>query len=106
MFATLLRASKKSPYDNYQHAVLVVCGGAVKAIGYNTPKCHAEVHALKKLWPSERKKCKIYSVRFTKAGKLSMAKPCDECQKYLKANGIRKVTYSDGNGKLQVLRIR
>lgn len=106
MFATLLRASRKSHFDTYQHAVLVVAGGAVKAVGYNTQQHHAEVHALQKLWPSERKNCKIFSVRFTKTGKLAMAKPCDECQKYLKANGIKKVTYSDSSGQLQVLRIR
>lgn len=43
MFATLRRAALKSPYENYRHAVIVLCGGAVKAIGYNTHQRHAEV---------------------------------------------------------------
>lgn len=106
MFAALRRASLKSPYDTYQHAVLVMSGGAVRAIGYNTYNRHAEVMALAKLWPSERRGTRIFSVRFTKTGKLAMAKPCPECQKYLKKHGVKQVTYSDSNGCMQVLRLR
>lgn len=106
MFALLFRTSQKSPFDDYKHAVLVLQGGRVKAIGYNTHQHHAEVHALQKLWPSERRNTKIISVRFNKAGKLAMAKPCPKCQEYLKAHGVKKVQYSDSNGCMQLMRLR
>lgn len=106
MFALLFRTSQKSPFDDFRHAVLVMSGGRVMAIGYNTHQHHAEIHALQKLWPSERKHTKVVSVRFNKSGKLAMAKPCPECQKYLKKHGVKKVEYSDSNGHMQLLRLR
>lgn len=106
MLALLYRTSQKSPFDDFRHAVLVLQGGRVKAIGYNTYQHHAEIHALQKLWPSERRSTKIVSVRFNKSGKLAMAKPCPECQKYLKAMGVKKVEYSDSNGRMQLMRLR
>lgn len=104
MFAALRRLASRSPH-NFQHAVLVEKGGAVIAVGYNTGGRHAEVEALNKLWPSKRSGTRILSVRFTRTGKLAMAKPCRKCQAYLLQNGIKKVTYSNSAGSLEVMKL-
>jgi len=43
----------------------------------------------------------LHVMRFTKTGKISMAKPCIYCQEYLRQKGIRKVRYTDWAGNWQ-----
>lgn len=87
------------------HAVVVMKGGATISKGFNWGERHAEKNALGKLWPSKRRGCTIYSIRVTKGGKLSSAKPCPVCHEYLKENGIKTVYYSDSDGSIQRMRM-
>lgn len=102
--AALQRAAFRSPF-NFRHAVLVVSGGRVLSLGYNTYCRHAEVNALSKLWASNRSGVVVYSVRFNRRGQLRMAKPCPACEAYLREYGIKSVVYSDREGQLQEMRL-
>jgi len=86
------------------HAAIVLRGGAIVATGYNHDYIHAEVNALGHLWPSKRRGCVVWSLRFTKSGKLVNAKPCSSCETYMREHGIRLVWYSDSLG--QIVRMR
>jgi deoxycytidylate deaminase len=97
---SLLRLTQKSRHFQFHHAVHVKRGGAVVSSGYNLETRHAEVAALEKLWPSERVGTTVVSIRVTKSGLLSSAKPCKNCMKYLLENGVKKLIYSDFDGKL------
>lgn len=100
-----MKLCKKSTHKQHHHAAVAVVGGAIKAIGYNHGTTHAEVHALQKLWPSERKKVKLYSFRFSKSGKWAMAKPCSNCEQYLRDNGIKTVYYTDNDGEIVKMKV-
>jgi len=95
----------KSGHHQHHHAVIVVVGGAIKSMGYNHSVKHAEVHALQKMWPSERKKATVYSFRFGNNGHWAMAKPCERCEKYLKNNGVKKVYFTNQSGDLELMKL-
>ena len=57
---------------------------------------HAEMAVLRFVQPGD----KILVLRFKADGSLSMGRPCIECQKHIKAAGIREVEYSDWDGNI------
>lgn len=46
---------------------------------------------------------KVYVARVTKQGEVTMAKPCKKCQLILKNKKVKKVFYTDWEGKWQEL---
>lgn len=58
---------------------------------------HAECSAIAKVPRQSRHSVRLYVVRFLRNGSISMAKPCNLCQDYLKQNGIevKNIFYSD-----------
>lgn len=99
------KIAKRARHSFAFHAAIVTRGGAVVATGYNHGTIHAEQNALGQLWPSERKGCKLWSIRVTKGGRLAMAKPCDVCQTYLKLFGIRVVWFSNSAGQIERMKL-
>lgn len=93
MINKLIKTAIKSP-KRHKHATLVIKGGAILAIGYNHDKTHSEIAALNKLWPSKRVGTTIINVRINKRNQLVNSAPCDNCMKYLKKHGVRKVKYT------------
>jgi len=66
---------------------------------------HAETNCIIQIPRFARKKVKLYVARFLKNGDVSMAKPCEICQKFLVKEGIdlRNVFYSTWEGKWERL---
>lgn len=100
-----IKLSEKARHKAHRHAALVYKSGALVSQGVNHDEVHAEVGALKKLWPSERKDTTVVSVRMTRGGRLGIAKPCPECERYMKENGVKKVIYSDEDGQMVTMRL-
>lgn len=100
-----LKLAKNARHKVHHHACLVYRGGALVAMGVNHDFVHAEVSALNSLWPSERRGTKIVSIRVTRAGKLSMAKPCPKCEAYLRENGVKSVLYSTRDGRMEKMKL-
>lgn len=96
----------RSDHKNFRHGAIVMKGGAIIALGHNKATEHAEVNALKKLHPNQRRGCKIVSIRVTKTGKLAMAKPCPECEQYLRDNGVKTVIWTDSNSAIHKERLK
>ncbi len=106
MFLSLAKKlCSKSGHHQHHHGVIVVVGGAIQSTGFNQSVIHAEVQALRKMWPSERKKAKVFSYRFGNNGKWTMAKPCANCEKYLRDNGVKVVYYTNFNGELEKMKL-
>jgi deoxycytidylate deaminase len=99
------RLCKKSTHKQHHHACVVTIGGAIVAVGYNHETTHAEINALKKLWPNHRKNVKLYSFRFSKGGKWAMAKPCIRCEKFIRDSGVKIVYYTDKDGNLERMKL-
>lgn len=105
MFNVALKLCAKSGHHQHHHAAIVVSGGAIVAMGYNHGDTHAEVHALSKLWPNKRKNVKVYSMRFRKNGTWAMAKPCKNCENFLRDNGVKTVYYTDEAGLMVKMKL-
>jgi cytidine deaminase len=100
------REARKIPGTrNYRHVALVFRGGNLKAIACNFSR-HAEVAALSKLFPSERKGTTVLSLRVRADGSLANAKPCKACAEYLRINGVKKVSWSTSEGNVVKLNMR
>ena len=97
MVNLLKKIAMKSDHKNYKHATIVLRGGAVVAFGANLGKRHSEVVALSKIWPNKRKGCRIVNIRIRRDGSFGMSKPCKNCSKFLKENGVISVTYTVPN---------
>lgn len=64
--------------------------------GYCNYCLHAEMDALRNSKPGDS----ILVLRFTKQGKVSMAKPCKHCQHFIDNAQIKVVYYSNWNGEI------
>lgn len=102
------RASKlfhKARHKAHRHAVIVYRGSNIISTGVNHDEIHAEVSALRRLWPSERKGTKVVSLRMTRGGRLGMAKPCPECEAYMRREGVKLVLYSNEQGQMERMKL-
>lgn len=97
--------AKKAQHSHFHHVAILTRGGAIVSIGVNVGWEHAEAAALRQLWPDHRHGLTLWSYRVTKGGRLSTAKPCVPCQELLRANGIRRVRYSDSDGNMQKMKL-
>lgn len=100
-----LRVARRSNHLHHHHAAVVERGGAYVAMEANRNWRHAEVAALRKLWPRERRGVRLWSLRFNSNGKLLNAKPCEACQAFLRAAGVKSVFYSTTTGEIAVLKL-
>lgn len=63
--------------------------------GHTCYTLHAEMDALIAAQPGDT----LIVFRWSKRGKVTMARPCRHCQRHIKEAGIKSVVYSHWNGK-------
>lgn len=94
MFERVARkVAKKSTHRRFTHAALVVKSGNILASGFNHDTRHAEVSAIRKVWPKNRKGSTVVSLRFTKTGNLGNSNPCNNCRKFLREQGVTSIIF-------------
>ena len=115
--------AEKSEYYPYKVGAVVFKGSRILSEGTNAIRgcarvsseykkfchtLHAEQDALSKLPPETVKGASIIVIRINNnaAGKISMGKPCEHCQKMIEELGIKNVYYSDYSGEIRKMRIR
>lgn len=59
---------------------------------------HAEIAALRGLRPYDVQGSDLYVCRILVNGSFAMAKPCEQCQAFLKDFGLRKIWYTTDEG--------
>jgi len=64
---------------------------------------HAEMDLIRKIKGLNVREISV--ARFIKSGRPTMAKPCKYCQKFLKEAGIKKVKYTNWDGKWETLKL-
>jgi cytidine deaminase len=95
----------KAQHMVHRHAAIVYRGSNIVAMGVNHDRVHAEVQALKKLWPSERRGTRVVSLRLTRAGNLGLAKPCKACEDFMRENGVKVCVYSNSKGEMEKMKL-
>ena len=65
---------------------------------------HAEMILCDKLKGDIKGKT-VYVARFLRDGTPTMARPCKHCQRHLFEHGVRRVRYTDWNGKWKKMKI-
>ena len=105
MNALVRKNATKARHPQHKHVAIVLRGGAIMSVGHNYDSVHAEVAALSRLWPDQRKGCKVWSLRVRKHGQYGLAKPCPKCQQFMRENGIKTVFYSDAEGVIVKMKL-
>jgi len=99
---------------NISLAAIVVRGGVPISYGSNKKSnghrgwsIHAEVNALKKLKRQKRgaEGADIYVYRFLANGDYGIAKPCPDCMSEIISSGIKRIYYSDYDGKMKMMKV-
>lgn len=101
----LRRLTHGSTHPQFRHAAIVLRGGSLLATGVNRNGLHAEVHALRILWPGKRAGTTVISVRTRRDGSFAMARPCRSCWAYMSRAGVKTVIYTTWNGEWRQERI-
>jgi hypothetical protein len=73
--------------------------------GYNHEEVHAEIDVLRKMrWEYHSMDSAfgydLVSIRITMGNRFGFSKPCRDCMCSIRGNGIRRIIYTDRNGKL------
>lgn len=92
MINRLRKLAKKAGHKSYKHAAIVIKGGAVQSFGYNYGKIHAEVNALKKIWPNKRAGVTVFNLRFTSKS-LGNSRPCKNCLDFMVQNSVKNIWF-------------
>lgn len=109
-------AAEFATHSRYQVGAAIYVGSKLISIGWNEDKTdpkqhsifrwrHAETAALVGTRKTDLNKATMYVARIIKSGGLRIAKPCSDCQRILKAAGIRKVVYTDRKGEPRQMRL-
>lgn len=108
------QCSKNSDHHSHRMGCVIVKGSRVLGIGWNMLRTHPKSpHEFKSIHAEfmaslnagrDIKGATAYVFRQQKNGTWAMAKPCDDCWKYLMNLGIKKVVYSfEGTFKTEKL---
>jgi pyrimidine deaminase RibD-like protein len=98
------READKVVGRNYRHVAIVHKGGRTLSIGNNVSR-HAEVAALSKLKPADRKGTTVFSARIRHDGSFANGRPCEKCWDFLLDNGVKKVAWSNSDGTITEWRL-
>jgi deoxycytidylate deaminase len=108
-----IKAARLSQFYAHRVGAVLFKGSSQVATGINRRKTHpqsncftqhAEFNSLLKYTNNrDRKNLTMYVARLTRTDRISLSKPCFECQKAIWDAGIRKVFYTDYAGELKEL---
>ena len=97
--------------ERQKHGCVIVKGGRVISVGVNTflnhpnvvsnpdreSSFHAEINAIRGLDVSGST---VYVARVNNRGETKLSKPCLECYKSLKEAGVKKIIWTEDNGRI------
>jgi deoxycytidylate deaminase len=108
----------KSPHPQHKIGAIVVKSGRVLSTGFNSFRytrelqknnVHAEEAAILKLMKSRRLSdlsgAEIFVTRFTKGGRVGLARPCATCMSLIESVGISDVHYTTDVGTTETLKV-
>jgi tRNA(Arg) A34 adenosine deaminase TadA len=95
----LRKVASKSDHRLYHHSAIILSGSRFISQGYNQGSKHAEVMAINSVKHLRSlSNCTLISFRVNRKGYIGNSKPCSTCNEAIKAVGINKLIYFDGEG--------
>jgi deoxycytidylate deaminase len=115
-FRYAINAAELSTNDYHRVGSSLWQGSRLISVGWNNFKTHpdsptrfhaqhSEFNCLVGLHKYDVVGATIFVVRLTRGGDIGIAKPCDICEKMLRAAGIRKVFYSGRDYEVEELKL-
>ena len=116
------KLAETSTYGNFRHGAVLVRGGAVHGLGYNSERyCsigakyrpeekgiatyHAEIKAILGVPRHLTRGSTIYVTRVNKRCESRNSRPCSMCRAVLSAQGVRKAIYSIDENYYGIIKI-
>lgn len=112
------KVAKQSTFKRHRLGAVVVKGHRILSTGYNEVRyskltgkhtLHAEASAIIKLLKSGHQNdlvgSTLYVTRFTRGGRIGMARPCPSCMGLIRAVGIRNVYFTQDDGSTGEIRV-
>lgn len=113
-----MKQSLNGQHKQHRVGAVIVKGGAVLSTGYNKmrftrelqrPTLHAEADAILKVLKEGRQASLVgavlYVSRYTKGGKVGLAKPCSSCMELIRSVGISCVNYTNDDGSTTRMKV-
>jgi deoxycytidylate deaminase len=117
-YINLALKNKDRPVGSYKHFSFIVCKNEILSMGWNNvkkthplalkngyafPFIHSELDAIIKFDEPLKKLryCSIINVRLTKTNKVTLSRPCKNCQGLLLAFGVKEILYSNELSKFE-----
>jgi deoxycytidylate deaminase len=108
----------KSPHPQHKVGAIIVKSGRVLSTGFNSFRytrelqknnVHAEEAAILKLLKHRRLSdlsgAEIFVTRFTKGGRVGIARPCASCMSIIKSVGISDVHYTTDDKDTKTMKV-
>jgi len=100
MIKAVAQAASRSTHAKSRHGAMLVKGGRVLALAWNSYSKHAEIAVMKQVTADQCKRSIIWTVRIRKDGRLLLGLPCISCLRDMQAAGVKMVWYSLANGEM------
>lgn len=113
---TAAEAAQLSTHSRYRLGAALFLGRRLISIGWNQNKTHPTQQSIFR-WQHAELSCLIgvnkknlsnatmYVVRIIRNGSYRVSKPCGDCQRILRATGLRKVVYINRQLKIKTMRM-
>ena len=112
------KVAEQSDYGKFRHGAVLVKGSSIRNVSCNkhrhchfgkrfreshtgTATLHAELGAILGMDRSVTQGSTIYVVRINKEGHPRMSKPCPMCESALKHVGVKRVVYTNRDGRIE-----
>ena len=112
------KVAEQSNYGKFRHGAILVKGSSIRNVACNKhrhcrfgkrfrdyndgdPTLHAELGAILGMDRSITQGSTIYVVRINREGLPRMSKPCPMCESAMKHVGVKRVVYTDRDGRIE-----
>ena len=116
------RVAEQSNYGKFRHGAVLVKGSSVRSLscnkhrhcsfgarfrkeGHGEATLHAELGAILGIDRSTTQGSDVYVARINKEGEARISKPCSMCEAAMRHVGVKRVIYTDANGKIESMRL-
>ncbi len=116
------RIAEQSNYGKFRHGAVLVKGSSIRSVStnkhrhcsfgtrfrhpdYGDATLHAELGAILGIDRATTQGADVYVARINKEGEARISKPCQMCEAAMRHVGVRRVFYTDKEGKIERMKL-
>ena len=116
------KVAEQSDYEKFRHGAVLVRGSSVRNMACNKHRhchfgkrfreahtgnatLHAELGVILGMDRTVTQGATVYTARVNKEGQSRMSKPCPMCESAMRHVGIKRVVYTDRNGRIETMNL-